>query len=88
MVTETERNAIIAECAELIDKEASEWNTAFFDFLDGNMEDGADYALTKAMTLQDAADMLRMLNPVYKAKKEEESKKAKEWLDRIKKEKA
>ena len=83
MVTENERNAIIAECAEAIDKEASEWNTVFFDFLENEHEDGMNYAMTRAMTLQDAAEIIRMLSPDYKEKRNQESEKIKKWTKSI-----
>jgi len=82
-MNKNERNAVLAECAELIDKQASEWNTAFFDFLEKDFTDGADYAMTKAMTLQDAADEIRMLNPEFKAKRNEERIRAEAMIKRI-----
>lgn len=81
-MTENERNIIIAKCAAILDKEASEWNQSFFDFVE--IDDGqANYAMTKAMTFQDAAEMVRMLSPDYKAKKDEEHKKIQQWVKEI-----
>ena len=82
-MTNNERNEIIAKCAALLDREAEEWNIAFFDFLDKDIENGADYAMTKSMTFSDAAEIIRMLCPDYKAKKDEEAEKAKQWAKSI-----
>jgi len=80
---EDERNSIIALCANVLDKEAAEWNTIFFDFLDSEIEDASDYAMTKAMAFQDAAEMVRELSPDYKEKKDAESVKVKKWAKSI-----
>lgn len=81
-MTENERNQITAICAEVLDKEAEEWNITFFDFMEQN-EEWADYAMTKAMTYQDAAELIRLLSPDYRKKKEDEREKIKKWTKSI-----
>lgn len=78
-MTESERNAVLAECADEIMKRESEWMDLYAS-IDDESDPSKAAAFYNAMECQSCADRIRMMSPDYAERKKAIRAKITPWV--------